>query len=74
MRAGKKAEADAVLAQSAAIARPTLRQHPDMAIILEDYSASLKSQGKPQEAEEVRAEVKRARVAASLVTSGRTPF
>jgi hypothetical protein len=45
-----------------------------MAGILEDYSASLNDQGKRKEAEELRVEAKRARVAAGLVVTAHQPF
>jgi GGDEF domain-containing protein len=73
-KAGRQSEAEAALAQAAAIARRNASQHTDLARILEEYSAVLKNQGKPQEAEEFRAEARRARVAASLVTPVRQPF
>ena len=38
-----------------------------MVTVLEDYSTILKKQGKAKEAEELRVEAKRARVASSLV-------
>ena len=73
-KAGRKAEAYAELSRAAVIARRNLDGHPDMAAILEDYSAALKRQGKPKEAEEVRTEARRARVAAALVVSAPSPF
>jgi hypothetical protein len=42
--------------------------------ILEDYSASLKRQGRTKEAEELRVEAKRARVKAGLVINALSPF
>jgi tetratricopeptide (TPR) repeat protein len=73
-RAGKKREADAALARAAEIARLNLAQHVDMAAILEDYSASLNDQGKRKEAEELRVEAKRARMAGGLVITAHQPF
>jgi tetratricopeptide (TPR) repeat protein len=73
-RAGRNAEADAALAQAALIARRNLSNHPDLAAIIEDYSATLKKQGRSKEAENLRAEAKRARVAAGLVISVHGPF
>jgi len=66
-RAGQKADADATLAHAATIARRSLGKHPEMVTVLEDYSTILKKQGKAKEAEELRVEAKRARVASSLV-------
>jgi tetratricopeptide (TPR) repeat protein len=73
-KAGRHAEAEAALSQAAAIARRNLAEHEDMAVILEDYSLALKHQGKPKEAEELRGEARRARVAAGLVINAHTPF
>lgn len=66
-KAGKRSEGEATLAQAAAIARRNLSGHPDMVTIVENYSASLKHQGKSKEAEELRVEARRARVIAGLV-------
>jgi tetratricopeptide (TPR) repeat protein len=71
-RSGRSQEADAVLERAAAIARRTLSQHIDMASILEDYSTSLRSRGHSQEASELLAEVRRARLAVSLVRRRQT--
>jgi len=68
-RAGRKAEADTALERAAAIARRTLSQHSDMATILEEYSLSLKNHGRSKEASELLAEVRRARMASSLVVT-----
>jgi tetratricopeptide (TPR) repeat protein len=73
-KAGRKQEADAALERAAAIARKNLNEHTDMAAILEQYSALLKNQGKPKEAEEFRAEARRARIAASLVRTAHPSF
>jgi tetratricopeptide (TPR) repeat protein len=73
-KAGKKTEAEATLAQAAIIARRHLSNHAAMTTIVDDYSASLKKQGRLKEAEELRVEVKRARVAAGLVISAHNPF
>jgi len=73
-KAGRKPEAEAALARAATIARRNLKLHADMATIIEDYSSSLNHQGKFKEAEELRVEARRARVAAGLVTSARQPF
>jgi len=66
-RAGQKADAAAALAHAATIARRSLGKHPEMVTVLEDYSMVLKKQGKAKEAEELRVEAKRARIASSLV-------
>ena len=60
-------EASDTLAKATIIARQNLEPHPDMVQIIEDYSAMLKTQGKPKEAEELRAEARRVRVRSSLV-------
>jgi tetratricopeptide (TPR) repeat protein len=73
-KAGKTADADATLAQAAIIARRHLSTHAAMSAIVGDYSGVLKKQGKLKEAEELRIEAKRARVAAGLVVSTRNPF
>ena len=66
-RAGRKSEAENSLAQAADIARRNLAGHAEMADIVEQYSASLKQQGKSVEAEELRVEARRARVINGLV-------
>jgi tetratricopeptide (TPR) repeat protein len=68
-KAGRKEEADAALAHATEIARRNLSQHADMVAIIDDYATVLKKQGKSKQAEELRAEIKRARTAADLVTS-----
>jgi tetratricopeptide (TPR) repeat protein len=68
-KAGRHVDAQAVLAEAADMARRNLNKHPDMAAILELYSGALKKQGKKQEAEELRTEARRARVAAGLVVN-----
>jgi tetratricopeptide (TPR) repeat protein len=68
-KAGRKPEADATLARAAVIARRNLSQHIDMASIIDDYAALLKNQGKSKDAEELRAEARRARTAADLVAN-----
>ncbi|MBI2150304.1 MAG: hypothetical protein HYU27_06830 [Acidobacteria bacterium] len=73
-KAGRKADADTALPEAAVIARLRVIQHPDMAIILEDYAVSLKSAGKAKEAEELRVEAKRARASAGLVIHAHNPF
>ena len=72
-RGGRKAEADATLARAATIARRNLGRHPEMATILEDYSTVLRKQGKAREAEELRGEAKRARIASGLVINAHSP-
>ena len=66
-KAGRLNEAADELAKATVIARRNLEPHPDMVQIIEDYSSMLKSQGKPKEAEELRAEARRTRVKSSLV-------
>src|SRR5215471_2071008 len=73
-KAGRKSDADATLAQAATIARRYLSRNVEMASILEDYSESLKNHGQSTEAEQVLAEVKMARMSASLVTTARPRF
>jgi tetratricopeptide (TPR) repeat protein len=66
-RAGRKSEADNSLAQAAEIARRNLAGRPEMADIVDQYSASLREQGKSREAEELRVEARRSRVINGLV-------
>lgn len=66
-KAGRLNEASDTLAKATIIARQNLEPHPDMVVIIEDYSAMLKTQGKQKEAEELRAEARRVRVRSSLV-------
>jgi tetratricopeptide (TPR) repeat protein len=68
-KAGRKEEAAAALARATEIARRNLSQHADMVSIIDDYAALLKDRGKSKEAEELRAETRRARAAADLVTN-----
>ena len=72
-RAGRKGDAASTLAEAAAIARRNLDKTPDMVAIVEDYSAALKMQGKAAEAEELRAQAKRARTSAGLVINAHHP-
>jgi tetratricopeptide (TPR) repeat protein len=73
-RAGRTIEADAALAEAAVIARQGLSRHPDLVEIVEDYSATLKKQGRTKEAEELRVEARRARVKAGMVINALSPF
>lgn len=73
IQASRKAEAEATLARAATIARRNLSKHPEMVTVLEDYSTVLKKQGKEKEAEELRGEARRARVASSLVINAHSP-
>jgi tetratricopeptide (TPR) repeat protein len=66
-KAGRQSEADKTLAQAADIARRNLAGHADMADIVDQYSASLRNQGKSKEAEELRVEARRARMINGLV-------
>ena len=61
------------LGRAATIARRNLGRHPEMATILEDYSTVLRKQGKAREAEELRGEAKRARIASGLVINAHSP-
>jgi tetratricopeptide (TPR) repeat protein len=72
--AGRKTDAEAMLSRAAGIARRNVDAHPDMAMIMDAYAATLKKGGKVKEAEELRVEAKRARIAAGLVVSAHTPF
>ena len=69
VKAGRKEEADAALARATDIARRNLSQHADMVSIIDDYAAVLKDQGKSGKAAELRAETRRARATADLVTT-----
>jgi len=72
--AGRESESESTLAQAAAVARRSIAGHPDMALILDDYAARLRRDGKQQKAAEVQLEAKRARVAAALVVKADRPF
>ncbi len=72
--AGRKADAAATLARAAALARKHVAEHTDLASMMDDYALLLRSGGKNKEAEEYRAEAKRARVAAGLVVNAHTFF
>jgi hypothetical protein len=74
MKAGRKTESVAALAQAAEIARANLDKEPVMAKIVEDYSAMLRKQGKTKEAEELRLQAKRARIATDLVIRANSAF
>jgi tetratricopeptide (TPR) repeat protein len=67
LRAGRRAEAKATLEQAAQIARQNLDKNPEMAVIVDEYSQALKAQGKTKEADELHAQVNRARTLAGLV-------
>jgi tetratricopeptide (TPR) repeat protein len=73
-KVGRKSDADATLAQAATIARSNLSRNVEMGKILEDYSESLKNHGQSNEAEQLLAEVRMARTAASLVTPAHEKF
>ena len=73
-KAGRRTEAAAALSDAAALARRRLAEYPDMVGIVEEYSDALKQQGKPKEAEELRGEARRARIAAGSVIKAHTPF
>ena len=73
-QAGRRAEADATQARAATLARRNVGKHPDMALIMDAFAVTLKKGGKLQEAEELRREAKRARVAADLVINAIRPF
>jgi tetratricopeptide (TPR) repeat protein len=72
-KCGRKADADAAMAEAASIARVNLSGRPDMVTIVESYSSTLKNQGKVQEAKALLREAKRARTEAGLVVNVR-PF
>jgi tetratricopeptide (TPR) repeat protein len=74
LRAGRRSDAEVILEQAAGIARRHIAEDRDMVTIIEDYSASLKAVGKASEAEELRAEARRARLKESLVVNGHNPF
>ena len=69
---GRSTEAGDALAEAAAIARRNT-SHSDMVAIIDAYADWLKNQRKIKEAQELRAEAKRARIAASMIVhaSGR---
>jgi tetratricopeptide (TPR) repeat protein len=74
IKAGRKDQAAVALEQAAGIARRHINENRDMVVIVEDYSATLKSAGKRSEAEELRAEARRARLKESLVVNAHSPF
>jgi len=65
--AGRSSESEAALLKAAAIARRHLSQNSDMADILNAYASTLTKGGRKQEAEELRSEVRRARITEDLV-------
>jgi tetratricopeptide (TPR) repeat protein len=69
LRAGRTSEAKATLEQAAQIARQNLDKNPEMAAIVDEYSQALKAQGKTREADELHAQVTRARMLTGLVTN-----
>jgi len=73
-RAARHLEAEETLSRAAAIARRNISEHSDMARILDAYARTLRKHGKTKEAEELRVEVKRARVAEGLVINALNPF
>jgi tetratricopeptide (TPR) repeat protein len=73
-RTGRDAEAEEMLARAAALARPNISGNPNMALILDDYLLRLRKTGKTEEAEELRGEIKRAKVGAGLVINAHSPF
>jgi tetratricopeptide (TPR) repeat protein len=72
-KAGRGDEAEATLLQAAVIARRHLNKHPDMPLVASAYAEALQKKGKAKEAEELRAEVRRAKIAAGLVVNALTP-
>src|SRR5262249_55416312 len=67
LKAGRTDDAKAALEQAAQIARRNLDKNPEMAEIVDEYSQVLKAQGKTREADELHAQVNRARTLAGLV-------
>jgi tetratricopeptide (TPR) repeat protein len=72
--AGRKSEAEAALSRAAGIARRNIDGHSDMVMIMDAYAVTLKKNGRVMEAEELRGEARRARMAAGLVVNAHTPF
>jgi tetratricopeptide (TPR) repeat protein len=72
-RSGNTKEAEAVLDQAATIARRNLPAHPEMSVVLEEYSRLLAHLGKAESARHVHLEAERARVAAELVIRAHRP-
>src|SRR4029079_10010473 len=72
--AGRATDAEATLARAVPIARNNVKQHPDLTSIMDAYASMLKSRGKDQEAEQLRAEAKRARRTAELLVNAYAPF
>jgi tetratricopeptide (TPR) repeat protein len=74
IKAGRKEDVQDVLEEAAGIARRHINENRDMVVIVEDYSSMLKNAGKAREAEELRAEARRARLKESLVINAHSPF
>jgi tetratricopeptide (TPR) repeat protein len=74
IKAGRPDDAELALVEAAAIARRNLGEHPDLAPIVEAYSAVLKKHGRTKEAEDLRVEAKQARVRSAVVIHALSGF
>jgi tetratricopeptide (TPR) repeat protein len=71
---GLRTDAEEALAEAAKIAGDNLSKGAEMAQILEDYSRSLKSRGRTQEAADLLAQAKHARAVSDLVVRAHPEF
>lgn len=73
-RTDRQAEAEETLAHAAILARKNITKNPTMPLILDEYAQALRNTGKTKEAEELRGEIRRAKVEAGLVINAHSPF
>jgi tetratricopeptide (TPR) repeat protein len=73
-RTDRQAEAEETLARAAILARKNISKNPTMPLILDEYAQALRKTGKTKEAEELRGEIRRAKVEAGLVINAHSPF
>jgi hypothetical protein len=72
LQSGDKARAEETLARALQIARHNPGRDPETAKVLDAYSEVLKSNGKTEEAQSVRAEARRTRMAMALTVRAPT--
>ena len=73
-RTDRQADAEETLAHAAILARKNISKNPTMPLILDEYAQALRKTGKTREAEELRGEIRRAKVEAGLVINAHSPF
>jgi len=73
-RTDRQPEAEEALARAAILARRNISRNPAMPLILDEYAQALRKTGKTKEAEELRGEIRRAKVEAGLVINAHSPF